>query len=636
MFKGHPKGLYVAFLTNMGERFGFYTMMGILVLFLQAKFNLSAGKAATYFSIFYFLIYALALVGGYIADRTQNYKGVVASGVVIMFVGYLLLAIPGLGLPMALLGLLTIAFGNGLFKGNLQAIVGQMYDNPEYSGLRDSAYSIFYMGINVGAMFAPNAAYAVQKWFMKTKGFVYDPDLPVLCNVFVSETLPKAKELAGTLPETVNLTTLSEITVTLPEVSTIGEAAGILPQTATVGELAVALPDASKLGDLATAILAKSTLSEHITTTASKLGDLAAKVSTETVTDLKVFAENYLDALSTGYHYAFGIAGIAMLISLTSYIIFKRHLPEKRKAEAGAAADVPQMSKEEEKKRLFALFCVFAVVIFFWMSFHQNGLTMTFFARDYTAKTVAPITGMLFNIWSLLSLGLTVAGLVLALKPSSTGKTRLMGGAMAVIFGAVSFYFYQSFSSSFPEGGKYINPVIFQHFNAFFVVFLTPVIVGLFAWLRSKSKEPSAPRKIGIGMIIAALGFVVLLAGSIGLPSPAELTPAGQFQPNPIEDSFRVSTQWLVNSYLVLTFAELFLSPMGLSFVSKVAPPRFQGLMQGGWLGATAIGNQLVLLGGIFWAKWPIWMVWSMFIACCLVSAAVMFSLLKRLEKVAK
>jgi POT family proton-dependent oligopeptide transporter len=547
MFKGHPKGLYVAFLTNMGERFGFYTMMGILVLFLQAKFGLSETKTGTIYTTFYFLIYALALLGGYIADRTQNYKRVVATGVVVMFVGYVLLSIPGLGLPMALLGLGTIALGNGLFKGNLQAIVGQMYDNPQYSGLRDSAYSIFYMGINVGAMFAPNAAYAVQKWFMGTKGFLYDPELPALCNQLKSGALDDV----------------------------------------------------------------------------SRLSELAAKVGGGAYTDLTAFANNYLDALSTGYNYAFGIAGIAMLISLASYIVFKQHLPEKQKAEAGGTANVQQMSSAEEKKRLLALGFVFLVVIFFWMSFHQNGLTMTFFARDYTVKSVGPITNLLFDIRSLLSIGLAVLGLVLALKPSSSKNTRILGGALTVVFGYLAYYLFGTFSSGSDNA---INPVLFQHFNAFFVVFLTPVVVGLFAWLRSKGNEPSAPRKIGIGMVIAALGFMVLLFGSLNLPIGG----------TSVADSFRVSSQWLVGSYLVLTFAELFLSPMGLSFVSKVAPPRLQGLMQGGWLMATGVGNYLVLVGAIFWTRLPVWGVWMIFITCCLVSATVMFSLLKRLEQVAK
>ena len=571
MFKGHPKGLYVAFLTNMGERFGFYTMMAILVMFLQAKYGLTTKGAGWIYSVFYFFIYALALLGGFIADRKQNYKGVVATGLVFMFAGYILLAIPGIeemvGLVISCIALGTIAFGNGLFKGNLQAIVGQMYDNPQYSGLRDSAYSIFYMGINIGAMFAPNAALGIQKWWLGTKGFIFHPGLPALCHAYNK------------------------------------------PGTDV---------DAARLTELAESV--------------TKSG---------VVTDLSAFTSEYLQVFSSGYNYAFGLAGIAMLISLVSFIFFKRHLPDRGKGAAGAA-EIPQMPKEEEKQRLIALGLVFLVVIFFWMAFHQNGLTMTWFARDFTARTVEPATRMIFNIWSLLSIGLGIVGLVLALKPSSTGKTRGIGAAMAVAFAVVAYLAYRKFQG---DGTHSIQPAVFQQFNAFFVVFLTPVVVGLFAWLRARGKEPSAPRKIGIGMIIAAMGFVILLAGSLkfsGVYGPGELGDAGlsgtiMIDGKPvILDSLRVSTQWLVQTYLVLTIAELFLSPMGLSFVSRVAPPRFQGLMQGGWLGATAIGNQLILVGALVWEKIPVWATWLIFIVCCLISAVVMFSLLKRLEKVAK
>ena len=182
MFQGHPKGLIVAFFSNMGERFGFYTMMAILVMFLQAKYGLAQDEAGWIYSGFYFLIYALALLGGFIADRTQNYKGTILTGIVIMFAGYVLMAIPGMGLPFAVFGLFTIALGNGLFKGNLQALVGQMYDDPAYSKLRDSAYSLFYMGINIGAVFAPNAARYIRTWYLGTQGYGYDADLPALCH----------------------------------------------------------------------------------------------------------------------------------------------------------------------------------------------------------------------------------------------------------------------------------------------------------------------------------------------------------------------------------------------------------------------------------------------------------------------
>ena len=174
MFNKHPKGLVAASLANLGERFGFYTMMAILVLFLQAKFALGGKEAGLIYSTFYFSIYILALVGGIIADKTRNYKGTILIGIVLMALGYLMLAIPSetpvanktLMLTVTCVGLFVIAFGNGLFKGNLQALVGQMYDDPKYSSMRDSGFSLFYMFINIGAIFAPMAAVGVRNWWL--------------------------------------------------------------------------------------------------------------------------------------------------------------------------------------------------------------------------------------------------------------------------------------------------------------------------------------------------------------------------------------------------------------------------------------------------------------------------------------
>ncbi|ROL55712.1 MFS transporter, partial [Bacteroidetes/Chlorobi group bacterium Naka2016] len=195
MFKNHPKGLVVAFFSNMGERFGFYTMMAVLVLFLQAKYNLSAESAGDIYSWFYFAIYALALVGGIIADFTSKYKTTVLFGLIIMLIGYVMVALPGMTLPVTVVGLFVIALGNGLFKGNLQAIVGQMYDDPKYSPLRDTAYMIFYMGINIGAFFAPFAATAIRNYILETKGFLHDASLPALCHSFLNGQLTDPVQL---------------------------------------------------------------------------------------------------------------------------------------------------------------------------------------------------------------------------------------------------------------------------------------------------------------------------------------------------------------------------------------------------------------------------------------------------------
>jgi POT family proton-dependent oligopeptide transporter len=256
------------------------------------------------------------------------------------------------------------------------------------------------------------------------------------------------------------------------------------------------------------------------------------------------------------------------------------------------------------------------------MSFHQNGLALTFFARDYIVKEVGPFTNIFFTLPSILSFIAGVGGLFLLFGKNKI-VNRLIGAAMT-ISGTVLCYYFISSSSEMNA----ISPEVFQSFNPVFIVFLTPMVMGVFAWLNKMKIEPSTPRKIGIGMIIAAIGFLVVLVGSLSLISPYELN--GQAVP----DSSRITPYWLMSSYLVLTVAELFLSPMGLSFVSKVAPQRFQGLMQGGWLLATAVGNKLLFVGSFFWGKLDLWQLWLIFIVCCLMSAAFIFSIMKRLEKV--
>ncbi|MDO9341372.1 MAG: MFS transporter [Bacteroidales bacterium] len=604
MLKNHPKGLLVAFFSNMGERFGFYTMMAILVLFLQAKFGLSAEKAGGIYSWFYFSIYALALVGGILADATKKYKLVILTGIIIMFAGYIIMAVPGMTLTITIIGLFTIALGNGLFKGNLQAVVGQMYDDPKYAKLRDSAFMIFYMGINVGAFFAPFAATGMRNWWLKVNGFAHDGSLPSLCHQYIN---------------------------------------GTLTDTTTIQQLA---NNVSLSGP---------------------------------VTDLAGFASKYLEVFSKGYNYAFGIAAGAMVISLLVYIFFNRLLPNKEKAVketttkvefkpgillialaamgitafglsyivgladgfafglfAGFVTWIILSSHKEERARITALVLVFIVVIFFWMSFHQNGLTLTLYARDYTVKQVDTFTNLFFTLPSMLAVVGSIAGLVLLFRKNLKLNVKIAGGVLFVIAFLYSLYLLTGFDPTgllrnwiSPFGiQNSISPEVFQSFNPLFIVALTFPVMGAFAWLSKKGIEPSTPKKIGIGMIIAAIGFIVVLVSSIGLASP--LTLAGA----PVNVLDRVSPYWLISSYLILTIAELFLSPMGLSFVSKVAPSRFQGLMQGGWLLATAVGNKLLVVGTILWDKVPLSTLWLVFIVCCLVSAAFIFSILKRLEKV--
>ena len=157
MFKGHPKGLYALALANTGERFGYYTMLAIFVLFLQAKFGYNEAQAGHIYGLFLGCVYFMPLIGGMLADRF-GYGKMVKSGIVVMFLGYLLLAVPMATTTAKVTmfsALALIAIGTGLFKGNLQVMVGNLYDEAKYSAFRDNGFSLFYMAINIGSMFAP-------------------------------------------------------------------------------------------------------------------------------------------------------------------------------------------------------------------------------------------------------------------------------------------------------------------------------------------------------------------------------------------------------------------------------------------------------------------------------------------------
>ena len=554
MFEGQPKGLYALALANTGERFGYYTMLAIFTLFLQAKFGYTAAETSTIFGSFLAAVYFMPLVGGILADKC-GYGKMVTTGIVVMFVGYLLLAIPTAanltGKMMMFGSLFLIACGTGLFKGNLQVMVGNLYDSPEYSSKRDTAFSLFYMAINVGALFAPTAATKVTNYILGGAGFTYNAQIPSLAHKFLN----------GTITPEGNAT-----------LSSLQAAQGFT-------------------------------------------GDMSA------------FCSTYIEKLSEAYNYGFAVACISLILSMAIYVccrsMFKHADYNSKQAKAVNNYNEPELTPAQTKERIVALLLVFAVVIFFWMAFHQNGLTMTFFARDYTTQSVTGLDRIGFDVWNLVLLIIVVYG-AFSLFQSKTGRGKAIAGVAVLASLGILIWSYSSMDPTVE-----ILPQIFQQFNPFFVVALTPVSLAVFGYLARRKKEPSAPRKIGIGMVIAACGFLILAIGSLGLPTPKEVEAAG------INPDVLVSPNWLISTYLVLTFAELLLSPMGISFVSKVAPPKYKGMMMGGWFVATAIGNYLVAIIGYLWGGMQLWMVWSVLIVCCLLSALFIFSIMKKLEKVA-
>ena len=554
MFEGQPKGLYALALANTGERLGNYTKLAIYTLFLQAKFGYTAAETSTIFGSFLAAVYFMPLVGGILADKC-GYGKMVTTGIVVMFVGYLLLAIPTAanltGKMMMFGSLFLIACGTGLFKGNLQVMVGNLYDSPEYSSKRDTAFSLFYMAINVGALFAPTAATKVTNYILGGAGFTYNAQIPSLAHQFLN----------GTITPEGNAT-----------LSSLQAAQGFT-------------------------------------------GDMSA------------FCSTYIEKLSEAYNYGFAVACISLILSMAIYVccrsMFKHADYNSKQAKAVNNYNEPELTPAQTKERIVALLLVFAVVIFFWMAFHQNGLTMTFFARDYTTQSVTGLDRIGFDVWNLVLLIIVVYG-AFSLFQSKTGRGKAIAGVAVLASLGILIWSYSSMDPTVE-----ILPQIFQQFNPFFVVALTPVSLAVFGYLARRKKEPSAPRKIGIGMVIAACGFLILAIGSLGLPTPKEVEAAG------INPDVLVSPNWLISTYLVLTFAELLLSPMGISFVSKVAPPKYKGMMMGGWFVATAIGNYLVAIIGYLWGGIQLWMVWSVLIVCCLLSALFIFSIMKKLEKVA-
>jgi len=555
MFKNHPAGLFVAFFSNMGERFGFYTMLAIFTLFLQAKYGYTAAQATQVFGIFMAAVYFMPLIGGILADRWLGYGKTISIGLVVMFIGYILLAIPtkmNTNIGLVFTALAVIALGTGLFKGNLQALVGNLYDDPKYSKNRDVAFNIFYMGINIGAMFAPTAAEVVSNWILNKYHFFYNAEIPALANKYLNGDNSVADKLTG------------------------------LAQ-AQVGQ----------------------------------------------VTDLTAFASNYINALSESYHYAFGVACISLIVSMLVFWIFRKYyktanMTERQKAkDKDLQSQVVELTPKQTRERLIALGLVFFVVIFFWMAFHQNGAAMTIFARDYVMGTVSRFTNLFFDLFGLLFVFFSVLGIIFFVRKKSSTRTRIISAIGFIVFATLTILRFNSYGDVNP-----FTPQKFQHFNPFFIVALTPLIVGYFSYLNKKGKEPSAPKKIGIGMIITAIAYTIMVLGSLSLRG---------FDPGVIGEvrapmDVLISPYWLISTYFLLTIAELFLSPMGISFVSRVAPPKYKGLMQGGWLAATAIGNYAVAIVGSFWDALPLWAFWLILVVCCMLSAGFIFSILKRLE----
>ena len=496
MFKGHPKGLYVLFFTEMFERFGIYTMLAIFVYYMQENFGWDAATATNVYGLFLAGVYFTPILGGWVADNLLGYGKTITIGAVILAIGYATMAIPTSSPMQLYLALTIVCIGNGMFKANISVLVGNLYSHTQGS-LKDAGYNIFYMGINIGAFYAPMAAAGIKRFMMD--------------NINVS--------------------------------------------------------------------------------------------------------------LAEGYNAGFAVAAAGMIISFLIFTIFKKYYASadyRAKEKDNADVDVV-LTKQQEKERVIALMTIFAIVIFFWMAFHQNGSALSLFARDYTDVFVGKFTYLLFDVLGLHAILFVLLGAAAAFT-SKIARTKLLGGLFAVIGLIIIIIKLNSLG-----GQNEIAPEQFQSFNPMFIVLITPIMVGWFAFLNKKGKEPSSPAKIGIGMIITGIAYIVMVIAVIGLPSMLSLSGGSS--------AITVSPYWLMGTYFTLTLAELHLSPMGLSFVSKVAPPKMKGLMMGGWFGATAVGNYLSGFVGRFYQNWELWQFFLLLVITSFFAAVILRLFLKKLNR---
>lgn len=496
MFKGHPKGLLVLFFTEMWERFGFYTMLAIFVYYMQENFGWDAATATNVYGIFLAGVYFTPILGGWIADNLLGYGKTISLGAIILAAGYALMAVPT-ETPLTLYIALTIVcLGNGLFKANISVLVGNLYGHAQGS-LKDAGYNIFYMGINIGAFYAPMAAAGIRRFFM----------------------------------------------------------------------------------------------------------------------------DNFDVTLAQGYNAGFAVAAAGMLMSLLIFNIFRKNYQEadyRAKEKEDTVRDVV-LTKSQEKERIIALLTIFFIVIFFWMAFHQNGSALSLFARDYTHKIVGKFTALLFDVVGLHAILAVLLGGGAAFTYGGSSK-KLGLGLLFAVLGVVVIIIKMNSMGEINE----IAPEQFQSFNPMFIVLLTPLVVGWFGFLNKRGKEPSSPAKIGIGMVITGLAYVIMIFAAQGLAPVHSLGGEG----SPIT----VSPYWLISTYFTLTIAELHLSPMGLSFVSKVSPPKIKGLMMGSWFGATAVGNYLSGFVGRFYQNWELWQFFLLLVITSFAAAGLVLIFLKKLK----
>jgi len=542
--KGHPRGLWVLFGTEMWERFGYYLMVGIFFLYLVDPTS-NGGKgfdtktAADLVGSYIALVYLTPFIGGLIADRYLGYRRAIAIGGALLALGYYTLAVPGN--TAMYFGLLFIIVGNGFFKPNISTLLGNIYNREDLKPKKDVAYNIFYMGINIGA-FACNF---VAAYLRNHYGWGY------------------AFAAAG-----VGMT-----------IALIWFLLGI----------------------------------KHV-----KEGDIKKKLEKGDMPMSKIMGSVFLPAI------------IAALIGWFMKDIIGHTLFGTPSNDAFMFACVPIVifyvglyvrSSKEDKRGLGALFAFFIVSIVFWVIYNQNSTGLTIWADQYTARKMPASAEWIAKPFGMIQTVSTDSEKVTKIDeyfraiPDAKGNTQQVTG--------INPYFQNLPKEQWPANGKeqLISTEIFQSINPFFIVLFTPLIVGLFSWLAKRKKEPSTPVKIGMGMWIAGLSSLLMVVAIMSTNVYHNKT----------------EMYWIVSTYALFTVGELLISPIGLSMVSKLSPPRITALMMGAWFLVNAIAGKVAGLMATFWDSFTDKKSYFLIlVAAALVAGGIMFAMSKWLAQVVR
>ena len=514
---GHPAGLFVLFFTEMWERFSYYGMRALLILFLVAKISdggwgWERSEAYALFGWYVMLVYFLPLLGGWVADNKWGHVKTVIVGAAIITCGHASMAIADLQVGFDLkfmfyVGLFLIVLGTGLFKPNMSSTVGKMY--PPQSEKKDGAYTIFYMGVNSGAFIGT----LLVGWIGETFSWSFGFGLAGIFMFFGLLQFYFARKIFGKEASTPKSKLVENSTSKKKEIK--------VPFTSFDNVLSV-------IG-----------------------GILAVTWIVEGITSVVTRGYHFLPQTFMGYNISVGF--VLFLISIVIFVIlgFSRL----------------KRFESVERDRLKVIFIIAFFVIFFWASFEQAGTTMNIFARDYTNRTLTDNWALIYKVIDFI---LSVAPMIVLTWVIYKLATAIIKKfPLTILFTSISFLIiwtlviYRVYDKVTGTNAL-VDTSWFQILNPVFIISLAPLYSKF--WEKYKF---SGPQKFFGGFTLLAIGFGMLVIGALSIPPGAQTAS--------------VSMIWLILAFLFHTMGELSIAPVGLSYVSKLAPARMLGFIFGIW-----------------------------------------------------